>query len=114
MATNDSFGDLLIGALEEAVAFKQGKLPDVRVERHEITAREATVTPPPSYDAARIRRIRSRLRLSQPVFAGMLNVSSSTVQAWEQGVRAPEGASLRLLEVAEHSPDALLSRVVHS
>lgn len=112
MATNDEFGELLIGALEEAVAFKQGKLPDVRVDRHEVTARQATVTPPPRYDAARIRQIRSRLKLSQAVFAGMLNVSNSTVQAWEQGVREPEGASLRLLEMAELHPDTLLSRVV--
>lgn len=84
----------------------------MRIDRHEITARQATVTPPPSYDTARIRRIRSRLNLSQAVFAGMLNVSSSTVQAWEQGVREPEGASLRLLEMAEVQPDALLSRLV--
>lgn len=112
MATNDDFGELLIGALEEAVAYKRGKLPGVRVDRHELTARETTVTPPPLYDAAGIRRIRSRLNVSQPVFAGMLNVSSSTVQAWEQGVRVPDGASLRLLEIAECRPDALLGRVL--
>lgn len=112
MATNDDFGELLIGALEEAVAYKRGKLPGVRVDRHELTARETTVTPPPLYDAAGIRRIRSQLKVSQPVFAGMLNVSSSTVQAWEQGVREPDGASLRLLEIAEHHPATLLARVV--
>ena len=113
MATNDDFGELLIGALEEAVAYKRGKLPGVRVDRHELTARKTTVTPPPLYDADGIRRIRSRLNVSQPVFAGMLNVSSSTVQAWEQGVREPDGASLRLLEIAESHPDTLLRRVVH-
>jgi DNA-binding transcriptional regulator YiaG len=42
----------------------------------------------------------------------MLNVSSSTVQAWEQGVRAPDGASLRLLEIAENHPGALLESVM--
>lgn len=111
MATNDEFGELLIEALEEAVAYKQGKLPGLRVDRHEITARAATVCPPPSYDAERIRRVRADLKVSQPVFAGMLNVSSSTVQAWEQGVREPDGASLRLLEIAENHPGTLLERV---
>jgi putative transcriptional regulator len=111
MATNDNFGELLIAALEEAVAYKQGKLPGLRVDRLEVTARETTVAPPPSYDADRIRRLRRRLKVSQPVFAGMLNVSNSTVQAWEQGVREPDGASLRLLEIAENHPDALMASV---
>jgi putative transcriptional regulator len=69
------------------------------------------VSPPPSYDAERVRRVRAGLNVSQPVFAGMLNVSNSTVQAWEQGVREPDGASLRLLEIAENHPGALLASV---
>lgn len=112
MVTNDNFGELLIEALEEAVAYKQGKRPGLRVTRYEVTARGATVSPPPSYDAERVRRVRAGLKVSQPVFAGMLNVSSSTVQAWEQGVREPDGASLRLLEIAENHPDTLLESVV--
>jgi hypothetical protein len=35
MATNDDFGEVLIEALEEAVAYKQGKLPGLRVDRYE-------------------------------------------------------------------------------
>jgi putative transcriptional regulator len=111
MATNDDFGELLIEALEEAVAYKEGKRPGLRVTRYEVTARGAAVSPPPSYDAERVRRVRAGLNVSQPVFAGMLNVSSSTVQAWEQGVREPDGASLRLLEIAENHPATLLESV---
>lgn len=114
MVTNDDFGELLIEALEEAVAYKQGKRPGLRVTRYEVTARGATVSPPPSYDADRVRRVRAQLKVSQPVFAGMLNVSSSTVQAWEQGVREPDGASLRLLEIAENHPDTLLESIRQS
>ncbi len=47
------------------------------------------------------------LRLSQPVFAKLLNVSPETVKAWEQGKRVPEGAAVRLLEVAEDHPEVL-------
>jgi putative transcriptional regulator len=112
MAMSDDFGEMLIGALEEAVAYKQGKLPDLRVDRHELTARHTTVLVPPRYDAARVRQVRTRMKVSQPVFAGMLNVSPSTVQAWEQGVREPDGASLRLLQIAEDHPDTLLASVM--
>lgn len=41
-ATNDDFGELLIEALEEAVAYKQGKRPGLRHTRYEVTAKEAT------------------------------------------------------------------------
>lgn len=111
MATNEDFGELLIEALEEAVAYKKGERPGLRVTRYEVTARGATVSPPPMYDAERVRRVRAGLNVSQPVFAGMLNVSSSTVQAWEQGVREPDGASLRLLEIAENHPETLMESV---
>jgi putative transcriptional regulator len=50
--------------------------------------------------------------LSQAVFASALNVSRETVRAWEQGKRAPAGATLRPLEVAERNPEVLLDAVV--
>ena len=80
-------------------------------DRIEYTARKATVAPPPRYSADHIRALRKDLGLSQPVFAGMLNVSGSTVRAWEQGQRQPEGPTLRLLEVAERHPEALMSNM---
>jgi len=38
------------------------------------------------------------------VFAKCLNVSTKLVQAWEGGIRYPDGAALRLLRVAERAP----------
>ncbi|HEX2202048.1 MAG TPA: helix-turn-helix domain-containing protein [Longimicrobium sp.] len=101
------FGDALIGALEEAVAFESGALGGLRVDRVEITARDVEVDPPPAYSAEHIQRIRKRLLLSQQVFAGMLNASPSAVRAWEQGQREPDGPTRRLLQVAEKHPEAL-------
>ncbi len=49
--------------------------------------------------------------LSQAVFARVLNASSDTVKAWEQGKRQPDGMALTLLEIAERHPKVLLSRV---
>lgn len=51
METSDDFGELLIEAFEEAVAYKQGKRPGFRVTRYEVTAQGAIVSPPPSDDA---------------------------------------------------------------
>jgi putative transcriptional regulator len=107
----ENFGELLIQGLEEAVAIEAGELSPARVRRRKVTARQANVAPPPKYTAARIARVRNKLGASQPVFAGMLNVSPSTVRAWERGAREPDGPTLRLLEVAEKHPEVLTERV---
>ena len=46
-----------------------------------------------------IKEIRERVRVSQGVFAALLNVTPSTVQKWEQGKVKPQSAALRLLNV---------------
>jgi putative transcriptional regulator len=51
--------------------------------------------------AAQIRAIRARSKMSQAVFAAMLNTSISTVQKWEIGEKRPSGPSLKLLDVIE-------------
>jgi putative transcriptional regulator len=107
MADEKAFGELLIEGLEEAVAYDRGELRDVQVRRVPRTARNTEITPPPRYDASAIARIRKGLNVSQSVFAEMLNVSRSTVQAWEQGTRKPEGPTRRLLEVAEKHPETI-------
>jgi DNA-binding transcriptional regulator YiaG len=109
--TEENFGELLIQALEEAVAIEAGELQPAQARRRKVTVRQASVAPPPKYTAARIARVRNKLGASQPVFAGMLNVSASTVRAWERGAREPDGPTLRLLEVAEKHPEVLTERV---
>ena len=51
--------------------------------------------------AKQIRALRQRTRLSQAVFAAILNTSVSTVQKWEVGEKRPSGPSLKLLNVIE-------------
>jgi len=46
-----------------------------------------------------IKKIRLRAKISQPVFAYVLNVSPSTVKHWESGNKHPSGAALKLLNV---------------
>jgi putative transcriptional regulator len=104
-----TFGQQLIESAREAVQIERGEREAARITRY--TAAEAEVEPPPQYVAERIKEIREKMGLSQPVFAAALNVSTETVRAWEQGKREPDGATLRLLEVAEEHPAILLKNV---
>lgn len=68
----------------------------------EMTLREfdALCLPPvKQYSAAQIKRIRIQNKASQGVFAAYLNTSKSTVQKWEQGLKKPNGPSLKLLNL---------------
>ncbi len=72
-----------------------------------LTAQTTVVTAAPEFDAAHIQQLRRRLNVTQRVFADMLNVSLATVRHWEQGLRTPDGASSRLLEIVERNPDVV-------
>lgn len=104
-----TFGSRLLESAREAVRIERGEAEPARVTRY--TAAGSEVQPPPRYVSGRIREIRAHMALSQPVFAAALNVSPETVRAWEQGKREPDGPTLRLLEVAEHHPEVLLTKV---
>lgn len=52
-----------------------------------------------TWNAARIRRLRLALELSQQAFARELGVRQQTVSEWETGLYAPRGASARLLDI---------------
>ena len=62
---------------------------------------------PAPMSAARLRALRRTLHASQAVFARFLNVSTKLVQALEAERRRPEGAALRLLEIARRDPGAV-------
>ena len=58
--------------------------------------------------ANEIKRIRMNAKVSQVVFAKLLNISPETIRKWEQGDRHPTGASLKLLNlVSAHGLQAL-------
>jgi len=62
---------------------------------------ELCLPPRRSFTSAEIRRIREKARMSQPVFALLLNVGSNTVAQWEQGHKKPSGPSARLLDIID-------------
>jgi putative transcriptional regulator len=56
---------------------------------------------PLDIDPRKIRNIREKNNLSQPVFARYLNISESTIQKWESGDKKPSGIALKLLSILE-------------
>ena len=48
-----------------------------------------------------IKHIRETTRVSQAVFARLLNTSVSTVQKWEIGQKKPTGTALKLLHLVK-------------
>ena len=69
------------------------------VTMHEFDA--LCLPPVKTYTPAQIKRLRSRYKASQAVFAAYLNTSPSTVQKWEQGQKKPNGPSLKLLNLVD-------------
>jgi DNA-binding transcriptional regulator YiaG len=100
---------MLIESIRQGLEIDQGE----RAPAHQyvLTARNTTVKAPPTYDAAAIRRLRERLRVSQEVFAQMMNVSLGAVRSWEQGDRTPSGAIQRLLHIFDRHTDSLLDEL---
>lgn len=97
---NDKRFSELLESAHQALAHAQGK-------------RELRTTvlplPPVAMHAVEVRRLRTRLRASQAVFARYLNVSTKLVQAWESARRTPEGPALVLLRLTEQNPAVLLA-----
>jgi len=85
----------LKAGLSEAVHFAKGGLNLRTVQIPD---------PPPEIGAKEVVSLRTKSGMSQAVFARVLNVSTKTVQSWEQGERKPSHAALRMLQVFRASP----------
>jgi putative transcriptional regulator len=71
---------------------------DVKAERHGAKYR---------VEANEIVAARLQTGLSQAQFAAALNISSRTLQQWEQGRRRPSGAAETLLRIIARHPEVL-------
>lgn len=98
--SDEDFAELEL-ALQQVLEHARGERNDLRT-----TVRAA---PPRPMKKTEIVELRQQLNLSQPLFASALNVSIKTVQAWEQGVREPSSAALKLLAIAKKHPEVLLA-----
>ena len=90
--------DILDAGLKSSFTEKELNSLGVEIPEIEITAAE-------------IKKIRKKTKLSQAVFAKLLNVSLSSVRQWEQGARVPTGSTKVLLELLDRSPHILDYRI---
>jgi putative transcriptional regulator len=97
--------DSIIRGLDEAIEYERGNLKNVRT-------RTVTVTPLPLYKAPDIKKIRVRLKLSQPLFGNIIGVSPKTVEAWECGRNKPNGPSLRMIEMLDKEGQDMVKRYI--
>jgi putative transcriptional regulator len=100
---NNEFFNQMMAGMADAVKYRQGKKTDLKVTRFMRTSK--------SLKAADIRKIRRTLGISQFEFAQYLGTRLGTIRSWEQGVRRPQSAALRLLTIAKERPAVLLQQV---
>ena len=90
---NRDIGKEILEGLYEISTFKKGKL---KLRTTELS------------EPSEPKIIREKMNLSQSAFAGLLGVSTRTLQDWEQGRRCPQGPAVALLRIAEQHPEVLV------
>ncbi|MGO4449146.1 helix-turn-helix domain-containing protein [Phyllobacterium sp. TAF24] len=93
MASKENvFGEGILEGLEEALAWKRGKigLETVNID---------------SMPAERIKKIRKLYSKSTKDFERRFGIPAATMNNWEQGRRKPDPAGRVLLKIIEESPE---------
>lgn len=93
MPMRDDLFNELLESVRQGGAILRGELPPSRTFY---------------FDDEDVKKLRQRMKLSQPRFAAMLGISLGTLRNWEQGRRKPEGPARALLRVASVHPEAVL------
>lgn len=98
----DAIGSTAQGLLDSGLgtSFSEKELKELGVKIPEVRV-----------TATQIQKIRKQTKLSQSVFAKLLNVSASSVKQWEQGTRSPTGATKVLLDLLKKEPHLLDYRI---
>ncbi len=91
---------------KELLASRSESLEHPRGKRTLKTTKWAKPVAPMSPE--RIAPISRKMKASTPLFASYLNVTSDTVRGWERARRRHFGSALKLLEIADKSPRALV------
>ena len=97
-AIGSTVADMMDAGLE--VSFTQKELNQLGIE-----------IPKSSISATDIKNIRQLMKVSQAVFAKLLNVSISSIRQWEQGQRNPSGSTIILLELLKRDASLLNYRL---
>jgi putative transcriptional regulator len=106
MTKKPKYKDELAEAIHSSVAgmYRAGTVDMQTMRRFDASC---LVVPP--IEPKQIKKLRKRLRVSQPVFANYLNTSESTIEKWESGAKKPSGMALKLLSIVQKHGLEMLS-----
>jgi putative transcriptional regulator len=100
--------------LPVADQIRKGLEEAIRHAKGEITLKTTVVEipePPPAIQPEELTKLRLDNRMSQDVFACVLNVPTRSVRSWEEGTRRPSQAALRLIQVFRQNTAGVLEVV---
>ncbi len=97
-AIGDTIQALLTNGFKTSFSEKELNELGVKIPKVDVSAQD-------------IQEIRKTTKLSQNVFAKLLNVSLSSVRQWEQGKRRPTGSTKVLLDLLRINPTILNYRI---
>jgi len=92
--TRSTVGERIIEGLEQAIAWTRGENDKVRV----------TLVHVPKVD---VRKVRTKMGLSQAQFATKFGFPPATLRNWEQGRSRPDAPTRVLLAVIAKHPEAV-------
>jgi putative transcriptional regulator len=100
--TNETDAALNVAYEMAADLHESGVMDDLTMEKVKLMRFPAKKT----FSSTEIRQIRGLTRMSQSVFALLLNVGKSTVVKWENGNRHPTGPAMRVLQLLSDTETA--------
>ena len=90
-------GNEILESLNEALEHAKGNIT--------LKTTRVTITPVcDSISVEEIKSVRKTLGMTQVSFAILMGVSKKTVESWETGRYAPDGAARRLISVLQKDP----------
>ena len=82
-------------------------LEQARFGKTTLKTTSAEYKPPLSITPEKVRQIRTKLNVSQPVFARQLRTETRTIANWEQGVSKPNAQAAILLALVDRHPELI-------
>lgn len=96
MTKRDLFAELTEG-FDALAAEREKKLTLRRIE--------VDLKPPPQVTAQEVVRVRTKLNVSQGVFARYLRTNPRTIENWEQGKAKPNAQAALLIRYVDKHPE---------
>jgi len=84
-----------------------GALKDEREGKLTLRTTVVESKAPPMMTAARVKAVREKFHVSQPVFARKLRTTPQTIKNWEQGTAKPNAQAAILLSLIDRNPKLL-------